>query len=266
MAKKPVRCFEGTARPHERFWGLRNADETGGDPELEFYGYISEFSWFDDDITPKIFKEDLYKLGGGGPITVRMNSAGGEVFAASVIRSIIVEYPGKVTVRIDGLAASAATIVALAGDLVRMQDSAYFMIHDPATIAWGTIDEFKRVLEMLKTVKDGIVGTYLNKTGMSAEKLAKMMTAETWMTAQEALEHGFVDEIISTKEKDNAAPAMPENVAIVNALQHYVNVPAELLAQAQGKPEPDVKVGAEKRPEAIAPEAARLRDEVQLLK
>jgi ATP-dependent Clp protease protease subunit len=252
MPKQPVRIFEGETRPHEPFWRWRNAvEQDGAEPELEFYGFISEYSWWDDDITPQLFKDQLYSNGQGGPVTIRMNSGGGDMIAASVIRSTIMEYPGKVTVRIDGLAASAATYVAMAGDLVRMQDTAYFMIHDPWTIAIGNVDDLKQVIDMLKSLKSGIVDAYASKTKLPAEKLAKLMNDETWMSANEAKTLGFVDEVITASSKKSAPQA-----TYVNALpQYYVNVPAALL-----KREPVNPIEAE------SPDVVKLRAEVCLLK
>lgn len=253
MSKQPMRVFEGTARPYEPFWKVRNAAEAeSGEPEIEMYGFISEYSWWGDEITPAKFKEDLNAIGAGGPVTIRMNSGGGDVFAASVIRSILVEYRGRVTVRVDGLAASAATIVATAGDVVRMQDSAYFMIHDPIALAYGNIEELKQVLDVLKTVKEGIMDVYELRTEMSRERLARMMTDETWMSAREAVEMGFADEVISTKTK--AAPEM----AVVNALRmgQYQNMPEALRALLSTPVQPE-----EPAPD---PEVIRLRAEVKL--
>mgnify|MGYP005811759915 CR=1 FL=1 len=232
MPKEPIRVIEGTARPYEPFWSLRNAAESeSGEPEIEFYGFISEYSWFDDDITPKKFKEDLNRIGGGKPVTVRMNSGGGEVFAASMIKSILVEYPGQVTVLIEGLAASGATIVAMGGDRIKMQESAYFMIHDPSVLTWGTIEDLKQTLEMLKTIKDGLIDTYQTRTRLPSEKLAKMLTDETWLTAHEAHDYGFIDEVIATSSK---APAPSEQmVGITNCLSQYRHVPAALLQASQ---------------------------------
>lgn len=257
MQNKPMRIFEGSAQPFEPFWRVRNANESeSGDPELEFYGYISEYSWWEDDITPKKFKDDLYKLGAGGPITIRMNSGGGDVIAASVIRSTLVEYPGTVTVRIDGLAASAATIVAMAGDKVRMQDSAFFMIHDPSVLAFGNLEELKRAIDLLKTVKDGIMDTYESRTQLGREKLSKMMTDETWMTAKEAAQYGFVDEVIGDA-KQSASPL--QNVAVVNALRDYRNLPEALQVMLQSAPVIQPQAAAE------PPEVARLRAEAKFL-
>lgn len=244
--KQPVRVFEGSAKPYTPFWRLIDAAESdSGEPEIEFYGYISEYTWFGDEITPAMFKKDLNTLGKGGPITIRINSGGGEVFAASVIRSMIMEYPGRVTTRIDGLCASAATFVATAGDVVKMQDSAFFMIHDPAILAWGNIEELKSLLNELKVVKDGIIQTYQSKTGLESEKISKMMTAETWMTAQEAKDLGFVDEIINQPVK--SVDRLLQNAAILNCLQNYSNVPPELLKTS----EQDLAI-AEENPQSLS--------------
>lgn len=261
----PIRIFEGNAQPHQPFWRFRDAVEADGpEPEMELYGYISEYSWFQDEITPKLFKDELYAKGQGKPITVRINSGGGDMLAASVIRATLVDYPGKVTVRIDGLAASAATYVAMAGDVVRMQDSAYFMIHDPWTVAIGNVDELKKSIDLLKTLKDGIMDTYLSKTSLSREKLSKMMSNETWMTAQEAKDLGFVDEVIAGKGQ------RAQNSVLVNALRDYANVPAALRGILQQAEQPDNEPLSDQpalnsqqaAPEA--PEVARLRAEVKL--
>lgn len=242
---EPVRIFDGPHKPHEAFWHIKNQE--GAEPEIELYGYISEYSWWEDEITPAMFKEDLNRAGAGGPVTVRINSGGGDVFAASVMRSILMDYPGRVTVRVDGLAASAATIVATAGDVIRMQDTAYWMIHDPIGLVWGNIEELKQMLETLKTVKNGILDAYQSRTGMSREKLSKMMTDETWFSASEAKEVGFIDEVMGGK-----APKTVENVmaraAILNALRNYRNVPDRLLDELEQLRDPvDEEMDGEER-------------------
>ena len=242
---EPIRCFEGSAKPHEPFWVFRDAVD-GGEPELELYGYISEYSWFDDDITPKMFKDDLYKYGGGGPITVRMNSYGGDVIAASLMSTIIRDYPGRVTVRIDGIAASAATVVAVAGDLVKIQETAYFMIHDPLMVfflAALNIEELNRITDALKNVKEGIINTYETKTGLSRTRISKLMTDETWMDAERAVDLGFVDEII------RAGMPIPvelgQNAAVVNCLRNYINVPPAVMQALKSVDAPDAAASSE---------------------
>lgn len=240
---EPIRCFEGNAKPHEPFWNWRDAVE-GGEPEMELYGYISEYSWWEDDITPKMFKDDLYQVGKEGPITIRMNSYGGDVIAASLINTIIRDYPGKVTIQVDGVAASAATVVAVAGDVLRMQETAYFMIHDPLMVfflAALNIEEMTRITESLKSVKEGIINAYETKTGLSRSRLSKLMTDETWMDAQKAIDLGFVDEIIKPGLK---AIEIPQNSAVVNALRNFSNVPPALM-QALNQNIPETAASSE---------------------
>lgn len=225
--RQPIRCFEGNAKPHEPFWMFRNAAD-GGEPELELYGYISEYSWFDDDITPKMFKDDLARYGKGGPVTIRMNSYGGDVIAASLMSTIIKDYAGRVTVQIDGIAASAATVVAIAGDIVRMRETSYFMIHDPSVVfflAQLNIEDLTRLASSLQAAKEGIINAYESKTGLSRARLSKLMTDETWMDAQRAVDLGFVNEVIRAETKQIV---VPENAAIVNALRTYRNLPASM--------------------------------------
>jgi len=224
---KPIRCFEGSAKPHDPFWKWVNLDTDT--PELELYGVISEYSWLEDDITPKKFKQDLYTNGKGGPIKMRIDSPGGDVIAASVIRTIMSEYPGEITVQIDGMAASAAVMIAISGSKVQIMDTAYMMIHDPAVVVFLAaldIETLKQLHDSLKTVKDGIVPAYVQKTGLSENQISNMMSRETWMSAREAVDFNFADEIITGGQKPKAAI---QNFAYVNALTNYQNVPHELL-------------------------------------
>ena len=223
--RAPIRCIEGTARPHEPFWSFKNVINGEGDEEttMELYGFISEYSWFEDDITPRMFRDDLYKYGNGRPVLIKLNSYGGDVFAASMMRAIILDYPGYVTVRVDGIAARAATIVALSGKRLLMQESAYMMIHDPMVsffLACLDIDDLYGLLNELETIKDGILDSYVHKTGLSKTRLGHMMSDETWMTAHQAFDLKFADEVIS-------APGTPvsNQAAYVNVLRNYVHVP-----------------------------------------
>jgi ATP-dependent protease ClpP protease subunit len=225
-----IRCFSGNAKQHEPFWTFRDAAQAeSGETELEIYGPISEFSWWGDEITPKLFKDELYGKGKDGPVTVRLNSYGGDLIAASVMAATIRDYPGRVTVKVDGVAASAAVMVALAGDRVQIQASAYMMIHNPllGLLGYYNIEDLKSFINDLKVIKDGIVEGYQARTKMEAEKLAKLMNDETWMTASQAVAYGFADEILSGATK---AAAIQKTAAFVNVLKStYVNVPRALL-------------------------------------
>jgi ATP-dependent Clp protease protease subunit len=254
-----IRCFEGSAKPHEPFWRARNAVETGGEPEIEMYGLISEWSWMGDEITPKLFKQDLYKVGGGGPVTLRVNSPGGDVIAASVIRATLMDYPGAVTARIDGIAASAAVAIVLAAKHIHILDTAYMMIHDPAfSVLFAALDieTLSTMVDQLKSIKLGLVAAYTSRTGISSDRLAKMMKDETWMSSSEATTMGFADQII----EGSHVPTPPIGAGIVNALKSYSNVPAALLA---GEP-----ANKQVNPAELAVKQAqdRLRAQVKILR
>nr|DAE90602.1 MAG TPA: Putative ATP dependent Clp protease [Caudoviricetes sp.] len=165
---------------------------------LELHGTIAEESWFDDDLTPQMFKDELNA--GSGDITVWINSPGGDCVAAAQIYNMLADYKGDVTVKIDGIAASAASVIAMAGNTVLMSPVSMMMIHNPATMAFGDHTEMEKAIEMLEGVKDSIINAYVLKTGLSRAKLSRLMDAETWMDATKAVELGFADDII-TKDK-----------------------------------------------------------------
>ena len=181
----------------KKFWKWRNQAEAGTAPEertLFLNGTIAEESWFDDDVTPQLFKDELNA--GSGDITVWINSPGGDCVAAAQIYNMLSNYKGKVTVKIDGIAASAASVIAMAGDTVLVSPVSMLMIHNPATIAWGDHAEMQKAIDMLAEVKESIINAYVLKTGLSRPKLSHLMDAETWMDANKAVELGFADEIM----------------------------------------------------------------------
>ena len=161
---------------------------------LEFYGTIAEEPWFDDDITPKMFREELFA--GKGPITIWINSPGGDCNAASQIYTALMDYKDDVTVKIDGMAASAASVIAMAGTKVLMAPTAMMMIHNPSTGAYGDHKDMEEVIAMLEEVKEGIINAYEIRTGLSHAQLSHMMDSTTWMNAKKAIELGFADEML----------------------------------------------------------------------
>lgn len=200
-----------------KFWNwIKNED---GERTLYFDGYIAEESWFDDDITPKKFKAELMEP--GGDISVWINSPGGDVFAASQIYNMLKEYKGKVTVKVDGLAASAASVIAMAGDEILMSPVAMLMIHNPSTLIWGEEADMVKAKEMLAEVKESIVNAYELKTSLSRNKISKMMDMETWMSAKKAVELGFADKVLY-EDTDSSIPVdngfIFEKVTVVNSL------------------------------------------------
>mgnify|MGYP000516096113 FL=1 len=170
---------------------------------LYFDGYIAQDSWFDDDITPKKFKAEL--TAATGDIAVWLNSPGGDVFAASQIYTMLKEYEGKVTVKIDGIAASAASVIAMAGDEIVMSPVAMMMIHNPATVIFGEAADLQSGIKMLSEVKESIVNAYEARTGLPRAKISNMMDAETWFSAQKAVELGFADQILYAPENTDAS-------------------------------------------------------------
>ena len=161
-------------------------------------GTIAEESWFDDDVTPQLFKDELNA--GDGDIVVWINSPGGDCVAAAQIYNMLMDYKGNVTVKIDGIAASAASVIAMAGTRVLVSPVSMMMIHNPATIAMGDTAEMEKAIAMLTEVKDSIINAYEIKTGLSRAKLSHLMDAETWMDARKAVELGFADEIMKRAE------------------------------------------------------------------
>lgn len=182
----------------KKFWNWTNQAQTETIPAertLHLNGTIAEESWFDDDVTPQLFKEEL--LAGSGDITVWINSPGGDCVAAAQIYNMLMDYKGSVTVKIDGIAASAASVIAMAGTTVLMSPVSMLMIHNPMTVAMGDSSEMEKAIDMLSSVKDSILNAYEIKTGLSRAKLSHLMDAETWMDATKALELGFADGILS---------------------------------------------------------------------
>lgn len=161
---------------------------------LELNGTIAEESWFDDDVTPQMFKDELFS--GNGPVTVWLNSPGGDCIAASQIYSMLMDYPHNVTVKIDGIAASAGSVIAMAGTKVLMSPTALVMIHNPATTAFGDHKDMSKAIDMLDEVKKSIINAYEIRTGLSYTQLSHMMDEETWMNAKKAIELGFADGLL----------------------------------------------------------------------
>lgn len=186
----------------KRFWNwkkVRNETDDADERVLEINGEIASESWYDDDVTPKLFRDEL--SAGTGPVTIWLNSPGGDCIAASQIYSMLMDYPGDVTVKIDGIAASAASVIAMAGTSVLMAPTALMMIHNPMTIAYGNAAEMTKAIEMLDEVKESIINAYEIKTGLSRTKLSHLMDAETWMNANRAIELGFADDILEDRKK-----------------------------------------------------------------
>ena len=205
-------------------------------PERTLYlnGTIAEQSWFDDDVTPQLFKDELNS--GDGDITVWINSPGGDCVAAAQIYNMLIDYKGNVTVKIDGIAASAASVIAMAGTKVLMSPVSMLMIHNPMTMAFGNTAEMQKAIDMLGEVKESIINAYEIKTGMSRAKLSRLMDAETWMNANKAVELGFADEILqretsSENEMTEAAATAFSRASVTNSLMEKLSARCRIEAK-----------------------------------
>lgn len=229
----------------KKFWNWKNRTVTNQETQeqiqertLFLNGTIAEESWFDDDVTPQLFKDELNS--GSGDITVWINSPGGDCVAAAQIYNMLMDYKGNVTVKIDGIAASAASVIAMAGTKVLVSPVSMLMIHNPMTAAFGNSDEMQRAIEMLGSVKDSIINAYEIKTGLSRAKLSHLMDAETWMDAGKAVELGFADEIMkrSAETENVAAPTVSmlySKANVVNSLMEKIAAKCAIQPKSETK-------------------------------
>ncbi|MFT8313432.1 MAG: head maturation protease, ClpP-related [Clostridium sp.] len=200
-----------------KFWNWIKNEDTGIST-LCLNGVIAEESWFGDEVTPKLFKSELMNC--TGDIEVQINSPGGDVVAAAQIYNMLMDFKGNVTVKIDGIAASAASVIAMAGTTVKMSPVSLMMIHNPLTVAIGDSEEMQKAIDMLSEVKQSIINAYEIKTGMSRLKISNLMDAETWMNAHKAVELGFADEImyVDNNTSDETVTFAFSRRAVTNAL------------------------------------------------
>jgi ATP-dependent Clp protease protease subunit len=204
-------------RMPDHFWAWKDihvkneADENEKvERTLFLEGTIAEESWFDDDITPALFRDELNS--GTGDITVWINSPGGDCVAAAQIYNMLMDYKGNVTVKIDGIAASAASVIAMAGTKVLISPVAMLMIHNPATIAMGDHSDMEKAISLLDEVKESIINAYEIKTGMSRNKISRLMDEETWMNANKAIELGFADAVLERSMDSDPLLTAPANL------------------------------------------------------
>ena len=217
---------------NKRFWDFRAAANENAAPELILYGDIASETWWGDEITPLQFTEELNALGNVPEIVVRINSGGGDVFAANAIYTRLKDNAAKITVKIDGWAASAATIVAMAGDVIEIPGNGVFMVHDPSIGLLGYFNETElvKVSEELKVIKQSIVNGYALKTGKAAEEIAAIMAAETWFDGKQAVDAGFCDRLMFEEADttvENAAKVIVNSVSM--NLEQFPNMPVSLL-------------------------------------
>lgn len=221
------------AKPkNKHFWTFRAAAEENAAPELILYGDIASETWWGDEVTPRQFTEELDALGAVPEIVVRINSGGGDVFAANAIYTRLKDNAAKITVKIDGWAASAATIVAMAGDVIEIPGNGVFMVHDPSMGLLGYFNEadLVKLTDEIKVIKQSIVNGYALKTGKPADEIASIMAAETWYDGKQAVEAGFCDKLMFEDAEttvENGAKIVVNSVSL--DLNRYPNMTISLL-------------------------------------
>lgn len=214
-------------KKNQKFWQFRAKQHTGTEEgELLLYGDISSSTWWGDEVTPKAFKQDLDDLGDISTLNIYINSGGGDVFAGQAIYSMLKRHKAQKKVYVDGLAASIASVIAMAGDIVYMPKNAMMMIHKAWTYGLGNANDFRKLADDMDKIDESILATYEAKTGLEKDKIIEMVNAETWMTAEEALAYGFADEIEDSKQ---LAASMGQEQLIMNGmtfdLSRYRNPP-----------------------------------------
>lgn len=198
-----------------KFWNF--VKNEGEKRKLYFNGVIAEESWYDDGITPEVFKEELNS--GTGDIEIWINSPGGDCIAASRIYAMLMDYKGNITIKIDGIAASAASVIAMAGTDIQMAPTALMMIHNPFTVAIGDSEEMKKASDMLNEVKESIINAYEIKTSLDRKILSELMDSETWMNANKAVELGFADSLMKDdKRKEVVQDFIYSRKAVSNSI------------------------------------------------
>ncbi|MHC1747443.1 MAG: head maturation protease, ClpP-related [Cellulosilyticaceae bacterium] len=204
-----------------KFWEVNNISSSEG--ELLLYGEIrSDKPWWNEGqmITPEEFLNDIAPLENKSKVTIRLNSRGGDVFAAQAIYTQLKTMKATKEIIIDGIAASAATIIAMAGDSVKIPKGAAFMIHNPSITVWDSFmaKDLEQLKNMLDSVKNCIIETYCTKTTLSKEELSEMMDREEWLTGTQAVEKGFCDELLEVEDPVNKV--LNSRMLMINNVVH----------------------------------------------
>lgn len=246
-----------------KFWKWSNS-VSSNNQELILDGPIASDTWWGDEVTPDLFREELKQH--AGDLTVVINSPGGDVFAGLAIYNALVNHNGNVTVRVDGLAASIASVIAMSGDKIIMSPGSMIMIHRPSVYAAGTVDDMEKAKDVLMKIEEGITPIYAKRTGLSDEKITELLEAETWMLADKAVELGFADEVSEAPEKqkqdESVQNVMGMNFAFsMSAVKQADAKPMQSLveqikAKAEAEPTEDATEPETKTDEPAAPEAA----------
>lgn len=203
----------------KRFWNFKALDKSTG--ELTLYGEISNESWYGDEVTPKEFKSGLDDLGDIETLNIYINSPGGDVFAGQTIYSILKRHKAHKNVYIDGLAASIASVIAMAGSTIFMPKNSMMMIHNPWTVGMGNASDFRKLAEDLDKIRESLISAYEDRSILNKEEIIEIMDKETWLTASECETYGFCDVV---EDEKNIAALIGKDM-----LKKYKNTPIGLI-------------------------------------
>ena len=248
----------------KKFWNFKAKDKDNG--ELVLYGDISSSTWYGDEVTPVNFKKDLDNLGEIKNLDIFINSGGGDVFAGQAIYSMLKRHNATKTVYVDGIAASIASVIAMAGDVVKMPSNAMMMIHKAWSLAIGNSDDMRKMADVMDSVDESITETYIAKTGKDKEEIMEMLKAETWMTAKEAKEYGFADEIIADKK---IAASIDDNFLNCNGVKFDMDKFADskqLIETYRAETEPVVEIKTEPKTEEPKTDTELLAQQTEFFK
>lgn len=242
---------------NNKFWKLTNGVESSGSV-LHLDGTIASESWWGDEVTPQLFRDEL-KTVDGNKLMVIINSGGGDVWAGVAIHDALKEFSGEVTVRVSGLAGSIASVIAMAGDVIEMTPGSTMMIHKASVFAFGNTDDMKKAIEMLETVEEGIIGIYTDRTGLPRDEVVEMVEAETWLSAEKAVDLGFADKVVKPEATDDAEATNSifsgkfafSNSATKESVKNYVD---KFKAKNETEEEETPEVVPETTPETVPAE------------
>lgn len=195
--------------------------------QIDIFGDIVSEKWFDEETSATSFRDALKELGDVTTINLSINSGGGSVFDGIAIYNMLKSHKATVNVYVEGLAASIASVIAMAGDTITMRSGSMMMVHMPWTLSQGNAEEMRKTADTLEKTGDSIVDIYSERTGISSDEIRNIMNDETWLSAEEAVEQGWATKL---DKKEAVMNSVPKEI-----LGRFSNVPKNVLARVEKK-------------------------------
>lgn len=195
--------------------------------QIDIFGDIVSEKWFDEETSATSFRDALKELGDVSTINLSINSGGGSVFDGIAIYNMLKSHKATVNVYVEGLAASIASVIAMAGDTITMRSGSMMMVHMPWTLSQGNAEEMRKTADTLEKTGDSIVDIYSERTGLTTDEIKNIMNDETWLSAEEAVEQGWATKL---DKKEAVMNSVPKEI-----LGRFSNVPKNVLARVEKK-------------------------------